>query len=59
MSFLTDLLIQKGWIEIQHEWKYEKGDWEIQYDTSTWLMIGTKSNEQIFDVHNPGEFEAM
>jgi hypothetical protein len=54
----TDDLKQKGWTEIAKLWEYAKGDWRIQFDTSSWMIVATKSNPRVFDVHVPGDYES-
>ena len=47
-----DYLEQKGWTE------YTKGDWKIHFDTSSWMIVETKGNPRVFDVHVPGDYES-
>jgi hypothetical protein len=54
----ADDLKQKGWTEIANMWEYAKGDWEIHFDTSSWMMLETKNNPRVFDVHVPGDYES-
>ena len=53
-----EYLSQKGWTELARLWTYEKGDWKIQFDTSSWMIVETKNNPYVFDVHVPGEYES-
>ena len=54
---IADKLKEAGWTEISRSLEYKKGDWEIIFDTSSWMEIGSKRNPRIFDVHVPGEYE--
>ena len=53
-----DDLKRQGWTEIAKMWEYEKGDWQIHFDTSSWMMVETKYNPRVFDVHVPGDYES-
>lgn len=53
----ADDLKQKGWIEIT-KWEYSKGDWNVCFDTGSWMIVETKSNPRVFDVHVPGDYES-
>jgi len=54
----ADDLKRHGWTEIVDLWKYAKGDWKVHFDTSSWLIVETKSNPRVFDVHVPGDYES-
>lgn len=41
-----------GWVE-QRPIVYRKGSWEIFFDTSSWMEIGTEETPRIFDVAVP------
>lgn len=51
----ADDLKQNGWTEIHKLGEYTKGDWSICFDTSAWMIVETKSNPRVFDVHVPGD----
>ena len=53
-----DDLKRQGWTEIAKIWEYAKGDWQIHFDTSSWMMVETKGNPRVFDVHVPGDYES-
>jgi hypothetical protein len=53
----ADQLKSKGWTETGGGC-YAKGDWAIEPDTSSWLLVSTKSNPRVFDVPMPGEYES-
>lgn len=53
MVSFTDLLKSSGWSEIQESVRYRKNSWEIFYDTSSWIEVGTANNPRIFDVPHP------
>lgn len=52
MSF-QEKLIQAGWNELIELIHYRKGKWEIFFDTSSWIEIGTDNTPRIFDVAFP------
>jgi hypothetical protein len=54
---LADELKAKGWTEKGMGW-YVKGDWAVEMDTSSWMIVSTKSNPRIFDVHVPSAYES-
>jgi hypothetical protein len=54
---LADELKAKGWTEIGFGC-YTKGDWTVDLDTSSWMIVSTSSNPRVFDVHVPGNYEA-
>ncbi len=54
----ADDLKQKGWIKAAELRDYEKGDWRISFDSSSWMMVETKNNPRVFDVHVPGDYES-
>jgi hypothetical protein len=56
--FFNDLLKSKGWTELSYRWEYAKGDWSICFDTGHWLIVATKSNPRVFDVHAPHDYES-
>lgn len=54
----ADDLKAKGWVEGSHTADYTKGEWQILFDTSSWIIVSTKDNPRVFDVHVPGEYES-
>ena len=52
MSF-TDALKKAGWIELQEFVIYRKGSWQLMFDTTNWIEVGTERNARIFDVPVP------
>jgi len=52
MSFIGALK-GDGWLEVQDAICYEKGNWVLTFDTSSWIEVGTKNNPRIFDVPVP------
>jgi hypothetical protein len=57
MDKLSQELEAKGW-RVIGAGCYEKGDWTVDLDTSSWMIVSTKRNPRVFDVHFPGEYEA-
>jgi hypothetical protein len=53
-----DHLKSKGWTEVAYQWEYTKGDWRIWFDTGHWMIVATKSNPRVFDVHAPHDYES-
>ena len=53
MSF-KEVLISEGWVEIK-PFVIRKGHWEICFDTSDWMELGTEQNPRIFDVPVPND----
>lgn len=49
-------LKSNGWA-LSGSWSLKKGDWEICFDTSSWIEVSTKNTPRVFDVHVPGEYE--
>ncbi len=54
----ADVLKQHDWAEIVKLWEYAKGDWKVHFDTSSWMIVETKSNPRVFDIHVPGDYES-
>jgi hypothetical protein len=54
----ADELEQNGWTVMSDSWGYEKGEWKLYYDTSSWMILETKTNPRVFDIHVPGEYES-
>ena len=52
MSFIA-ALTNAGWVELQPSVHYRKGTWEIVFDTSSWMEVGTANNARVFDVPVP------
>ena len=55
---IADKLKAKGWTELDTG-AYEKGDWLIELDTSSWMTVSTAANPRVFDVPVPGEYESQ
>jgi len=47
----------RGWTETAM-WEYAKGDWRVLFDTSSWMIVSTKNNPIVFDIHVPGDYES-
>lgn len=41
------------WVEIHESVMYRKGPWELTFDTSSWIEVGTAGNPRVFDVPVP------
>ncbi|WP_049723365.1 hypothetical protein [Gilvimarinus polysaccharolyticus] len=52
MSF-SSFLIENGWDKDSQSVKYSKGNWNLTYDTSAWIEVGTIRNPRVFDVPVP------
>jgi hypothetical protein len=52
MSFI-EVLKENGWSENGNKWCYIKGTWNLVFDTSSWIEVGTKNNPRVFDVAVP------
>jgi len=52
MSF-TKMLKENGWLEKQPNVYYVKGNWQIVFDTNSWIEIGTTKTPRVFDVPTP------
>jgi hypothetical protein len=52
VSFI-DALEHAGWVAAQELVRYCKGSWELTFDTSNWVEVGTVSNPRVFDVPVP------
>lgn len=48
-----EVLKGAGWSEVSQFNYYVKGNWQITFDTSTWMHVGTTRNERVFDVPVP------
>ena len=49
--FIHELRL-RGWVE-EEPYYFRKGHWEIRFDTSSWMELGTKDTPRIFDVPVP------
>ncbi|MGB0852729.1 MAG: hypothetical protein ACPGSI_05515 [Pikeienuella sp.] len=47
-----EILKADGWLEVS-PFTFQKGEWEITFDTSSWMQLGTKTTPRIFDVAVP------
>jgi hypothetical protein len=54
----ADDLKAKGWTEIAWMLEYAKGDWKIGFDTGHWMIVETKNNPRVFDVHVPDDYSS-
>jgi len=52
----ADDLKKKGWTEITKMGEYKKENWHILFDTSSWMIVETKSNPSVFDVYVPEDY---
>lgn len=54
-------LTENGWTEIMKSVHYTKNHWQIIFDTSSWLEVGTKKNTRIIDIRvpKPNEYESV
>jgi hypothetical protein len=46
-------LIQSGWNELVELIHYRKGQWEVFFDTSSWIEVSTSNTPRVFDVAVP------
>ncbi|QDU11862.1 hypothetical protein V202x_52870 [Gimesia aquarii] len=49
----TKYLTANGWTETTKSVHYTKIHWQIIFDTSSWIEVGTKNNTRIFDMPVP------
>ena len=54
MSFI-DKLKENGWSETNTPYSFSKGTWKLDFDTSSWIEIGTMNTQRVFDVAVPEE----
>ena len=47
-----DQLKAQGWVEAG-PYRFRKGHWEIVFDSSGWMELGTEQTPRIFDVPVP------
>lgn len=52
MSFINALR-DAGWVEVKESINYRKGSWQLTFDTSSWIEVGTERTPRIFDVPIP------
>jgi hypothetical protein len=45
----NNYLSKTGWGETTPDWRYSKGHWEVQWDTSRWILVSS-NGERVFDV---------
>jgi hypothetical protein len=57
MDSLSHALEAKGW-RVIGPGCYEKGDWTVDLDGSSWMIVLTKRNPRVFDVHVPSDYES-
>lgn len=55
---LADALRDKGWTVLTQKGPFVKGDWKVDYDTSHWMIVSSKTNPRVFDIPEPIESEA-
>ncbi len=56
MTPYDDFLVQlqrRGWAEVKPGVEYQKGDWEIVFDTSRWMEISTATCPRLVDIEVP------
>ena len=51
-EFIT-ILRQSGWTEGPRPATYRKGSWQVVFDTSSWIEVGTDASPRILDVPVP------
>ena len=54
---LADELKANGWTETGADC-YAKGDWTVEPDTSSWMIVSTAHNPRVFDVPIPEAYES-
>ena len=52
MSFI-EYLKKHGWSENETPFTFSKGSWNLAFDTSSWIEVGTKNTPRVFDVAVP------
>jgi hypothetical protein len=57
VPMLADELKANGWTETPTGC-FAKGDWAVEPDTSSWMIVSTARNPRVFDVPIPGEYES-
>lgn len=55
---IANALEQADWLEIHELHEYRKGTWNIVFDTSNWIAVGSEATPRIFDVPVPQESQA-
>jgi hypothetical protein len=53
---LADALQAKGWMAHTPQGPFTKGDWELDFDTSHWMIVSSRTNPRVFDVPVPDEY---
>jgi hypothetical protein len=55
---LVDALQAKGWT-VHTPWgPFTKGEWELDFDTSHWMIVSCRTNPRVFDVPVPDEYHS-
>ena len=54
LQAFTDALKRDGWAESE-PFKFEKHQWQIVFDTSSWMELGTTTTPRLFDVPVPAD----
>jgi hypothetical protein len=52
----TDALRAKGWTVTSPTGPFKKGEWVIDFDTSHWMIVSSRSNPRVFDIPVPDEY---
>lgn len=56
LTSFVQALIRDGWVETGG-FTFKKGAWVIQFDTSSWMELGTETTPRLFDVPVPSRAE--
>jgi len=57
-EMFVDELKKAGWKDTFRAMEFQKGEWKVLFDTSSWMIVENKSNPRVFDVHVPNEYES-
>ena len=58
MPTLAEALQAKGWTAQTPRGPFTKGDWELDFDTSHWMIVSSRANPRVIDVPAPDEYHA-
>ena len=58
MPTFVEGLQAKGWTAHTPRGPFTKGDWELDFDTSHWMIASSRANPRVFDIPLPDEYHA-
>jgi hypothetical protein len=53
-SSFEQCLVDSGWTRVSAV-SYRKATWQLFFDTSSWMELGTADNQRVFDIPDPEE----